>query len=282
MEREITIYHSPDADDAFMFYGLVGGGVSVPGYRFSSELCDIESLNQQARKGALDATAVSVHAFSYLADQYSILMHGASMGEKSYGPRLVAKQGATLKNRVRLALPGELTSATLAMKLYLREQEIQAEVSQLHFEEIEDAVLSGDFDAGLLIHEGQLTHQEKGLTSILDLGTWWWERTELPLPLGVNIVRRNFTAADKQAVARVLLNSIEFSMQHRSKATDHALSYGRGLSAEMADEFVRMYVNERTLDLGEEGQRSIRTFLQCGAEAGLCPPVGEIEFVAAR
>ena len=285
MPKQITIYHSPDADDAFMFHGLVSSAVETPGYEFISELKDIESLNQMARAGELDATAVSVHAFSYLADKYSILAHGASMGEADYGPRLVMKGDSkglsVLRRKPRIGLPGELTSATLAFKLYARQTELDVETVQLHFEALEDAVLSGDIDAGLLIHEGQITHQKRGLKTVLDLGQWWWERTELPLPLGVNIVRKAFPSEDKIACAKMLLASIRYSMENREAAIQYALSYGRGLSFEQADEFVGMYVNRRTLDLGEDGKRSIKLFLQAGAEAGFCPPVHDIEFVSA-
>lgn len=282
MSKTVTIYHSPDADDAFMFYGLVSGAISLPGYDFLSELKDIESLNQMTRRGELDATAVSVHAFSHLGGQYSILVHGASMGEMDYGPMLVVKQSSSLSSKkMRIGLPGELTSATLAMKLYLKEQEMNCETIQLHFEEIEEAVLRSEIDAGLLIHEGQLTHQEKGLKSVVDLGQWWWEKTDLPLPLGVNVVRSSLAEDAKKAFASVLLGSIRYSMAHRAKALDYALSFGRGLERQKADDFVGMYVNERTLNLGEDGKNSIKLFLKCGAEAGFCPEVREFDFVQA-
>lgn len=285
--REVTIYHSPDADDAFMFYGIVSGNVTVPDYKINSELADIETLNQRAIKGELDITAVSVHAYSYLADRYAILTHGASMGEKNYGPKLISKTmqspiTAWRSRQLRLALPGTLTSATLAIKLYLQEQGIEADLRQMHFDEIESAVLTGEVDAGLLIHEGQITCREKGLNVVLDLGQWWWEKTELPLPLGINIIKKDLPFHDKQAAAAGLLHSIEYGMKHRREALAYALSYGRGLSEADADEFIGMYVNHRTLELGEEGKRAIWLFLQSGAEAGLCPNVSKIEFIEAN
>lgn len=284
MSKKITIYHSPDADDAFMFHGLVSNHLETPGYEFVSELKDIESLNQLARDGAIDATAVSVHAYSHLNDNYSILTYGASMGEADYGPRLVTKASASnlsqLKRKPKIGLPGELTSATLAFKLYSLENNLTAETVQMHFEELEDAVLRGDIDAGLLIHEGQITHQEKGLKSVLDLGQWWWEKTELPLPLGVNIIKKSLPSEDKLACAKMLRDSIKFSMENREAAINYALSFGRGLSYEQADKFIGMYVNKRSVSMGDEGKRSIELFLQCGAEAGLCPKVSGIEFIA--
>lgn len=285
MNKKITVFHSPDADDAFMFHGLVSNHVQTPGYEFVSELKDIESLNQLARAGTIDATAVSVHAFSYLNDQYSIVTYGASMGEADYGPRLVTKANASnlsaLKRTPRIGLPGELTSATLAFKLYALENSLTTEIVQMHFEELEDAVLRGEIDAGLLIHEGQITHQEKSLRSVLDLGQWWWEKTELPLPLGVNVVKKSLPKEDKTACAKMLRDSIKFSIENREAAITYALSFGRGLSYEQADEFIAMYVNKRSISLEEEGQKSIKLFLQCGAEAGLCPKVTNIEFIEA-
>jgi len=285
MNKKITIYHSPDADDAFMFHGLVSKHLQTPGYEFVSELKDIESLNQLARQGAIDATAVSVHAFSYLNGNYSILNYGASMGESDYGPRLVTKASASslssLIQKPRIGLPGELTSATLAFKLYALEHDLTAELVQMHFETLEDAVLKGEIDAGLLIHEGQITHQERGLKTILDLGKWWWEKTELPLPLGVNIVKKSLPIEDKLACAKMLSDSINFSMDNREAAIEYALSFGRGLSYEQADKFIGMYVNKRSVNLGVAGRQSIELFLKCGAEAGFCPDPGKIEFLEA-
>jgi len=285
MSKEIVIYHSPDADDAFMFHGMVSGAVSVPGYTFKSELSDIETLNQKAKHGEIDATAVSVHAFSLFSDQYAIVNHGASMGEKSYGPRLVCRTSesplTTWRTRkLKMALPGELTSATLALKLFLKEQGLEVELQQMHFEAIESTVLNGDVDAGLLIHEGQLTHQELGLHTALDLGAWWWEKTEMPLPLGVNIVKKSLPLEDQKAIASILKRSIKYSLEHRDEALDYALSFGRGLPREKADKFVGMYVNDRTLDLGVDGRASIQMFLNCGGEAGFCPVVGDISYIS--
>lgn len=281
-DREVTIYHSPDADDAFMFYGMVQGAVQVPGYSFRHELKDIESLNKLALRGELEVTAVSVHAFAFLKNRYAILRCGASMGGKDYGPRLIARTPIDLKDgKVRtIALPGELTSAALATKLYLREQGIEAELVYRHFEEIQPAVKSGELECGVIIHEGQITHQREGLTTVLDLGKWWWDDTSLPLPLGINIVTKELGAEGMRAVQTALHQSIEYSLAHRSDALDYALSYGRGLSREDADRFVAMYVNERTRDIGREGIDAINLFISRGRAAGLIPAEVEVEFVS--
>jgi 1,4-dihydroxy-6-naphthoate synthase len=272
-DRNITIFHSPDADDAFMFYGLAGGHVVSPGYKFSHELCDIESLNHRALKGELEVTAVSVHAFSYLKDRYSIMRYGASMGGVNYGPRLVVKAGLgkSLNNIKTVAIPGELTSAALAFKIYMREHSHSFELINIRFDEVQHAVLSGEIDGGIIIHEGQLTHSREGLESILDLGQWWWQATSLPLPLGINIVRNDLGPEATHAAALALRDSINFSLSHRQEALDYALTYGRGITRGEADEFVGMYVNERTVDIGQDGMRSIMMFLAKGREYGITP-----------
>ncbi|NDC37098.1 MAG: ABC transporter substrate-binding protein [Proteobacteria bacterium] len=273
--RRVTIYHSPDADDAFMFYGLTTGKVTYPGYEFAHALKDIESLNQMARRGEIDCTAVSVHAYAYLSDKYVILRSGASMGGADYGPRLISNATFDLKDGTcrRLAIPGELTSAALALRIYLAQNNISAELVNLHFEAVQDAVKRGEVDAGVIIHEGQITHEREGLVTILDLGKWWWESQNLPLPLGVNIVHRNLGAEGISATATVLKGTIEYSLAHRQEALAYAMSYGRGISLEEADKFVGWYVNDLTVDLGERGIRSIRLFLSLGAQLGIIPEV---------
>lgn len=269
-ERAITIYHSPDADDAFMFYGLSSGAVSVPGYRFEHELSDIEGLNQRALRGELEVTAVSVHAYARIAERYRILRCGASMGGEHYGPKVVARSLTPLaRSGARIAIPGELTSAALALKIFLREQGIDAELVNTHFDQVQHRVRDGSVDAGVIIHEGQLTHEREGLACVVDLGVWWWRETGLPLPLGVNVVRRDLGDEASRAVFKALKGSIEYSLEHRSKAIEYALRYGRGISASEADVFVGMYVNEVTLDIGEKGMRSIELFLERGARHGL-------------
>lgn len=279
--QNVVIFHSPDADDAFMFYGLQSGAVQVPGFSFTHELRDIESLNRLALQGAVDCTAVSVHAFGHLGSQYAMLTCGASMGGAEYGPRLVAPKPCALNDgRIRrFALPGAYTSATLALKIYLKEAGIEAELIQMGFDAVLQAVKNGEVDCGLIIHEGQITHQKEGLTTVLDLGVWWWKKTGLPLPLGINVVKRSLGLDAMRATQSALKASIEYSLAHRAEALDYALSYGRGLERSEADTFVGMYVNERTLDLGEEGVKSIRLFLELGAQYGYVPSTVEALFV---
>ena len=279
--KEITIYHSPDADDAFMFYGLTSGAVEVPGYSFSHELCDIESLNQKTLRGELDVTAVSVHALTHLNNQYAVLLCGASMGGKEYGPRLVSKEAFDLSDGTprTFAIPGEYTSATLGMKLYLKEHAIDAKLVNMNFDEVQDAVKAGTVDAGVIIHEGQITHEQEGLVTVLDLGVWWWGKHSLPMPLGVNVIRKALGEEAMKASYSALKQSISYSLDHRDKALDYALSYGRGITKEEADEFVAMYVNDLTLDMGEDGRRSIQLFLESAKEYGLVPGDFELEFV---
>ncbi|MBX7136893.1 MAG: ABC transporter substrate-binding protein [Oligoflexia bacterium] len=281
MSETITIHHSPDADDAFMFYGIVNGAVSAEGLVIKHALNDIESLNQKALRGELDFTAVSVHGFAHLSEQFAILKAGASMGGAEYGPRLIAltKLDLGAGKRLRIALPGVLTSATLAFQIYLKQQGLDADLVQLHFEEIMGAIKAGEVDAGVIIHEGQITHQRDGFVCILDLGKWWWGRHQLPLPLGVNVVKKKFGAETMTKFSQLMRRTIEYSLEHRDAALEYALSYGRGLSHQDADVFVGMYVNEWTLDLGEKGQRSIRLFLKEGYECGLLPRIVEPQFV---
>ena len=280
--QKITIFHSPDSDDAFMFYGMQEGAVSVPGYEFDHDLKDIESLNRLALRGELDVTAVSVHAFAHLKNQYSILSCGASMGGKDYGPRLVIKEGAEsdITNMRSIAIPGELTSATLALKMYLLEEGVELELVNTFFDDVQAKVKSGEVDAGLIIHEGQITSYKDGLTTILDLGEWWWNKYELPLPLGVNIVRKSLGDDAMSAVYKALKGSIEYSLNNREKALEYALQYGRGLSMEEADKFVGMYVNDKTLDIGDDGRKSIEIFLANAEKMRLIPSGTEVDFIS--
>ena len=280
--RTIHVSHSPDSDDAFMFYALAEGKVDTEGLRYVHELQDIESLNQRARRGELEVTAVSIHAFAYLADRYALLPSGASMGDR-YGPRLVARvptgargvgSRADVKGK-RVAVPGPLTSAYLALRLY----EPDFEPVWTPFDQIEDVVLAGDVDLGLLIHEGQLTYGDRGLHLVADMGEWWFGETGLPLPLGGNVVRRDLGDELTATISRHLHASIAYSLQNRQAALDHAMQYARGLDPAKADTFVGMYVNDWTLDYGARGREAVRLFLQRGHEAGIIPHAVDVTFV---
>ena len=274
--RTIHVSHSPDSDDAFMFYALAEGNVDTEGLRYVHELQDIESLNQRARRGELEVTAVSIHAFAYLADRYALLPSGASMGDR-YGPRLVARAPMTRADvkGTRVAVPGPLTSAYLALRLY----EPDFEPVWTPFDRIEDVVLAGEVDLGLLIHEGQLTYGERGLHLVADMGEWWFGETGLPLPLGGNVVRRDLGAELTATISRHLHASIAYSLQNRQAALDHAMQYARGLDPAKADTFVGMYVNDWTLDYGARGREAVRLFLQRGHEAGVIPHAVDVTFV---
>lgn len=261
-----------------MFYGLASGNVDTGDLRYEHVLKDIQTLNEWAKEGKLDATAISVHAYAHVADRYAILNHGASMGERDYGPLVVAREPTpTQKLRgAAIAVPGLATSAYLALRLCIGNFEPVA----MPFDEIMEAVAGGRCDFGLLIHEGQLTYEKLGLHGVINLGTWWHEQTGLPLPLGVNAIRRTLPDDVKRAASRHLRESIEYGLAHRAAALEWALRHARGMEAKTADVFVGMYVNRRTVDLGEEGRRSVRLFLERGAKAGIVPPVGEIDFIA--
>jgi 1,4-dihydroxy-6-naphthoate synthase len=276
MTTHIRLAHSPDADDAFMFYGLAKGKIDTEGLEYEHILKDIQTLNDWAKEGRMEVTAISAHAYAYVKDKYAILTHGGSIG-KNYGPQIVAKsliKMESLKGK-KIAVPGKLTSAYLALKIRFPDFE---EVV-VPFDEIMEEVVKGTVDAGLLIHEGQLTHREKGLVKILDLGEWWYQETQLPLPMGLNAIRRDLPEDVKIKASKHLKQSIQYSLDHRSEALDYALAFGRGLSRDVADRFVGMWVNDRTVDMGDEGKNSIREFLKRGESLGLIPPVGEIEFV---
>jgi 1,4-dihydroxy-6-naphthoate synthase len=271
----LRLGHSPDSDDAFMFYALACGKLDTGGVNFEHILQDIETLNAWAMEGRLEITALSAHAYAYVCDRYILLPHGASMGE-GYGPMVVARQKLPPEalRGARIAVPGKLTSAYLALRLY----EDEFEPVFIRFDEIMQAVADGSVDAGLLIHEGQLTHASFGLHTVVDLGAWWWNTTGLPLPLGLNAVRRDLGSELIRRVSALLHQSIRYALEHRQEALDYALKYGRGLSSDTADRFVGMYVNERTLDMGPDGREAVKQFLQMGAQRGLVPSDVRVEF----
>jgi 1,4-dihydroxy-6-naphthoate synthase len=274
--RTIRVAHSPDSDDAFMFYALAAGKVDTEGLTYVHELQDIETLNQRATRGELEVTAVSIHAYADLTDRYALLPSGASMGDR-YGPRLVARTPmvrADVKGK-RIGVPGLKTSAYLAARLF--EPDFEAVV--MPFDRIEQAVVDKQVDIGLLIHEGQLTFPELGLHLIRDLGEWWFDETGLPLPLGGNVVRRDLGSELMQKIARHLHASIAYALDHREAALDHAMQYARGLDRSKADTFVGMYVNDWTLDYGPRGREAIRLFLERGVQAGIVRRGVRVEFV---
>ena len=272
---KIRIAHSPDSDDAFMFYGLASGRVSAPGYEIEHVLADIETLNRAAFEGTYEITAVSFHAYAHLTDRYLLLPHGASMGDR-YGPIVVSREELPISlEGVRVAVPGTLTTAFLTLLLYSPSVEYEV----MPFDQIQDAVHEGRAQAGLLIHEGQLTYQSEGLRKIVDLGEWWAERTGgLPLPLGGNVIRRDLGAEHVASLSRLLHDSIAFGLQHRIEALDHALQYGRGLDRSNADRFVGMYVNQLTLDYGERGRIAVQRLFDEAYEHRLVPRAVRVEF----
>jgi 1,4-dihydroxy-6-naphthoate synthase len=277
MTQTLTLGHSPDSDDAFMFYALAAGKVGDGALAYEHILKDIQTLNEWAREGRLDTTAISVHAYAYVADKYAILNHGASMGERDYGPMVVARESLPARELrgKTIAVPGLMTSAYLALRLCVGE----FTPNVMAFDAIMEAVASGKADYGLLIHEGQLTHEQLGLRSVVNLGAWWYEHTGLPLPLGINTIRRALSDDVKRRASRDLKASIEYGLAHREEALAWALRYARGMETKTADTFVGMYVNRRTVDLGDEGRASIRLFLERGAQAGIIPGLPSIDFV---
>jgi 1,4-dihydroxy-6-naphthoate synthase len=272
----IHVAHSPDSDDAFMFYALAAGKIDTEGLTYVHELQDIETLNHRAMRGELEVTAVSIHAYAYLSDKYALLPHGASMGDR-YGPRLVARTPMTRTDirGKRIAIPGTLTSAYLALRIF----EPNFEPVVTPFDQIEDAVVGGKADVGLLIHEGQLTFGDQGLHLIQDLGEWWYGETGLPLPLGGNVVRKDLGEELTRKISRHLHDSIAYGLEHRSAALDHSMQYARGLDRSKADTFVGMYVNEWTLDYGPRGRKAVREFLQRGVDTGFITKPVSVEFV---
>lgn len=278
----IRVGHSPDPDDAFMFYALAKNKIPTGRYRFVHELVDIETLNHRAFAGELELTAVSVHAYAHLSDRYILCNCGASMGD-NYGPMVVAREDSPPPDLVRstIAVPGRLTSAFLALRLYLNREFDHVIVP---FDEIPRAVVQGRYgdrsvDAGLLIHEGQLTYAQSGLRLIVDLGRWWTDETGLPLPLGANAVRKDLGPEVARDVDRILLESIRYGLQHREEALAYAQQYGRDLDTALADRFVGMYVNDWTLDFGPRGRTAIAEFLRRGFECGAVPRAVTPEFI---
>jgi 1,4-dihydroxy-6-naphthoate synthase len=276
--RLITVGHSPDPDDAFMFYALAHNKIDTGDLQFRHELQDIETLNRRALGGELELTAVSIHAYSYLLDKYALLSSGCSMGDK-YGPMVVAKKPLTVSDLkgATIAIPGTLTTAFLALRLLLPTG-FAYEV--LPFDRILSAVAEGRFEAGLIIHEGQLTFQNLGLHLVVDLGVWWQEKTGLPLPLGGNAVRRDLGKDTIRQISRLFKESIRYALDHRDDALNYALNYARDMDKKLADRFVGMYVNEWTLDYGPRGREAVRRLLEEGHKAGIIPAPVEVEFVA--
>jgi len=275
--QEISIAHSPDSDDAFMFYGLATNKVRVPGYKFTHVLTDIETLNHKAIDEAFyDVTAISFHAYPYLQDRYTLMACGGSVGD-GYGPMIVSapKLSPGELKKTRIAVPGTLTTAYLTLKLY----EPEIETSVVPFDKIIPAVLSGEFDAGLIIHEGQLTYAKDGLIKLLDLGQWWREQTSLPLPLGGNAIRRSLGSKVQHIATQALRDSIQHALDHRDEALLYAMQFARDLDTQTAHRFVGMYVNERTLNYGDDGRQAIVKLLDMGHDRGIIPIKAAVDFV---
>ncbi len=286
--RVFTLGHSPDPDDAFMFYAMAEHKIDLRGYQFEHRLEDIQTLNERAMRAELDISAISIHAYAYVSDRYALLSCGASMGD-GYGPMLVATDPAAptvaspnelrewLRGRL-IAVPGKMTSAYLALQLFLGEFEHVV----VPFDQIFDAVKSGRTAVGLIIHEGQLTYATAGFRKLLDLGQWWKEKTSLPLPLGGNVLRKGFSPEVQRDLSQIIRQSIDYGLAHREAAVRHSLPYARDMDAALAGEFIGMYVNNYTRDYGERGRKAIREFLRAGSERGFLPATGEVEFVEER
>ena len=274
--RTISVAHSPDSDDAFMFYGLATNKLDTGNLKFEHTLKDIQSLNEDAKVGVYDVTAVSFHAYAYISDKYALLPHGASIGDK-YGPIVVSREPRTPEDigKMKIAIPGEMTSAYLALRLYNQDFEYVV----IPFDEIIDEVKRGRVDAGLLIHEGQLFYKEIGLDKVLDLGEWWFEKTGLPLPMGGNAIKRELGDDLMREVSKYLKQSIEFSLNNREDALAYAMQFARDMPPELADRFVAMWVNNLTLDYGERGREGVRRLLQEGYEKRIIPHKVEVEFI---
>jgi 1,4-dihydroxy-6-naphthoate synthase len=274
--RDITVAHSPDSDDAFMFYGLATHKVRTPGLRFTHTLCDIETLNQKAREGVYDVTAISFHAYPYVQDKYALMACGGSVGE-GYGPMVVSPRPFTASEvkTKKIAVPGTLTTAYLALHLFA--PGVETEV--VPFDQIIPQVLEGKYEAGLIIHEGQITYDKAGLHRVVDLGKWWQKVTGLPLPLGGNAIRRALGAQLMSAVTAALRESIQYALDHREEALAYAMQFARDLDAPSADKFVGMYVNERTLDYGPDGREAVRRLLDMGHKAGIIGPEARVDWV---
>ena len=274
---EITIAHSPDSDDAFMFYGLATNKVRVPGYKFTHTLCDIETLNQRAQNEAFfDVSAISFHAYPYVQQSYTLMGCGGSVGE-GYGPMVVAMRQFAPSDlgSIKIAVPGTMTTAYLALKIF--NPAIETEV--VPFDQIIPAVVSGKYDAGLIIHEGQLTYSASGLYKAIDLGVWWRETTGLVLPLGGNAIRRSLGPEQHKIISAALRDSIRHALDHREQALEYAMQFARDLDTNLASRFVSMYVNDRTLDYGADGREAIRKLLDLGYERGIIPLAPQVDFV---
>ncbi len=274
---DISIAHSPDSDDAFMFYGLATNKIRVPGYRFSHTLCDIETLNKRAREEAFyDVSAISFHAYPYVQESYTLMGCGGSVGE-GYGPMIVSSRKLELNdlNNIKIAVPGELTTAFLALKIF----NPNLKTETVAFDKIIPAIQSGTYEAGLIIHEGQLTYSTSGLNKILDLGVWWQETTGLVLPLGGNAIRRSLGAEKHKIISKALRDSIQHALDHREQALEYAMQFARELDTRTANRFVSMYVNERTLDYGADGREAIRKLLERGHASGIIPIAPRVDFV---
>jgi 1,4-dihydroxy-6-naphthoate synthase len=275
--KDISIAHSPDSDDAFMFYGLATNKVRVPGYRFTHTLADIETLNRRAQDEAFfDVTAMSFHAYPYLQEKYLLMGCGGSVGE-GYGPMVVSSRPLTPADlsRVKVAVPGTLTTAYLALKIF--NTEIKTET--VAFDQIIPAILAGTYDAGLIIHEGQLTYTASGLYKVIDLGVWWRDTTGLALPLGGNAIRRSLGKESHKVISQALRDSIRHALDHREQALEYAMQFARDLDSGLANRFVSMYVNDRTLDYGPDGREAIRKLLELGHERGIIPVAPQVDFV---
>ena len=274
---DISIAHSPDSDDAFMFYGLATNKIRVPGFRFSHTLCDIETLNNKARDEAFyDVSAISFHAYPYVQQNYTLMGCGGSVGE-GYGPMIVSSRKLDLSDlhRIKIAVPGSMTTAFLALKIF----NPNVKTETVPFDKIIPAIQNGTYDAGLIIHEGQLTYTASGLYKILDLGVWWQETTGLVLPLGGNAIRRSLGAEKHKIISKALRDSIQHALDHREQALEYAMQFARELDSRTANRFVSMYVNERTLDYGADGREAIRKLLELGHERGIIPIAPQVDFV---
>lgn len=277
----LSLGHSPDPDDAFMFYALARNLIPTGGLRFEHILQDIQTLNERATRGELDISAISIHAYAHVSENYALLPNGASMGD-GYGPMLVARRMMDRGEirRKRIAIPGTMTSAHLALQLWIDCPGSELDLVVVPFDRIFEIVRKGDADVGLIIHEGQLTYRNEGLHCCIDLGIWWGEQNGgLPLPLGGNVIHKRFPEPVRRRVARILHDSIRYSLDHRAPAVAHSLAFARDMGLELADRFVGMYVNHWTLDYGERGRESIRRFLGAGQERGLLPKAPPLEFV---
>jgi 1,4-dihydroxy-6-naphthoate synthase len=272
--EKIRIGHSPDSDDAFMFYALAKGLISAEPYEIVHVIEDIETLNQRALAAELEVTAISVHAYAYVAKDYALMPCGASIGDR-YGPLVVSKTPIDTLEGKRVAIPGKMTTAYLTLSLF--QPNFEAETRP--FDKILDAVQEEEVDAGLIIHEGQLTYAREGLHKVIDLGEWWYEETGLPLPLGANVIRRDLGTEKIRQITALLKHSIQYSLEHRARGLEYAMTYARDMETSLADKFVGMYVNDYTLDYGEKGRAGVRELLSRGNAAGIIPHRVDADFV---